>query len=150
MTKTSNAYNEALQSAREQVERAREHLRDMKANRRKLNRVGKMLETAIGDALNSGSRFFYSGSNSIYCHLDALESFKDARLIAIVEALESIKTKDGRTTDWPDSLNRDFRYYVDDIFVMVSAYVRDDSPTCRKVLVGTEIVQQEKWEIRCD
>ena len=148
MTKTKIAYASALQSARESVKHMRNDLRDMQANRRKLNRIGAVLAAAIGDEPNSG--FFYNSARSVHCNLDELDSFKDMRLEMVLNALENIKTSEVRTSDWPDSLNRDFHYRVDDIHVTVAAYVKNNSPTCRKVLVGTELVTKEKWEIRCE
>ena len=148
MTNTKNVYDDAIRSIRENVKRVRTDLRDMQANRRKLNRIGAVLAAAIGDAPNS--HFFYNSANSVYCNLDQLESFKDMRLEMVLNALENIKTVEVRTSDWPNSINRDFHYRVDDIHVTIAAYVKEDSPTCRKVLVGTETVQKETWEIRCD
>ena len=148
MTKTKNVYDDAVRSIRENVKRVRADLRDMQANRRKLNRIGAVLAAAIGDTPNS--HFFYTSARGVYCNLDQLESFKDMRLEMVLNALENIKTDEGRTSDWPNSMNRDFHYRVDDIHVTVAAYVKEDSPTCRKVLVGTENVQKEIWEIRCE
>lgn len=148
MTKTNELFAEALRDTRSSVECARLRLRILKANRRKLNRIGSLLIAAIAD--DTESTVQYTSPSSVYCVADNLDSFKDFRLEMILNAMENIATDAGRTRDWPNSLNRDYHYMVDNIAVTVAAYVKSDSPTCRKVLVGTEMVTQEKWEIRCD
>ena len=148
MTKTNKLFAEALSDTRSGVECARLRLRSLKANRRKLNRIGSLLIAAMAEGTEDEVQ--YTSPSSVYCTVNNLDSFKDFRLEMILNALENITTGANRTRDWPDSLNRDYHYMVDDIAVTVAAYVKSNSPTCRKVLVGTEMVTQEKWEIRCD
>ena len=52
--------------------------------------------------------------------------------------------------DYAASINRDFRFTTTKWTASISAYVKDDSPTCRKVVVGTKMVEQVQYEISCD
>ena len=61
------------------------------------------------------------------------------------------------TKDYPASLNRDYSFWYrlpDNVWlkVCVYAYVKEDSPTCRKVLVKSEqrLVTDETYKIVCD
>ena len=129
---------------------AKRRLRDLKANRRKLNAIG----SAIGTALNGDTtdvHVTYSGPDSVYITMDKLESLKCQRLEMVLNGIINLPDAVATDTrDWPSSLNRDYHFKVADIRVTVAAYVREDSPTCRKVLVKTELKPQDVYEIRCD
>ena len=92
-----------------------------------------------------------------YCHptvrfnLSNIDSFKDARLVKVLEYLSEVDgLKRTRTQDWPQSVNRVFTFEFEKFNVSVDAYVKEDSPTCRKVVVSTELIKQDKYEIVCD
>ena len=86
---------------------------------------------------------------TIAVNLNALESFKDTQLMGLLEFFSS-KTEKTTTRDWPQYLNRDFSFELDDVVVDISAYVRSDSPTCRKVQTGVKIEEVPQFELVCD
>ena len=86
---------------------------------------------------------------TIDVNLNALESFKDPQLVGLLEFFSS-KTEKVTTRDWPQYLNRDFSFELDDVIVSISAYVRSDSPTCRKVQTGIKIEEVPQFELVCD
>ena len=79
-----------------------------------------------------------------------LESLKCNKLMATLWALENwAEVKTTKTQDYPSAFNRDFRYtFVNDVEVVVNAYVGHDSATCKRVVIGTEVV--EKYALQCD
>ena len=54
------------------------------------------------------------------------------------------------STDYASIMNRTFTCNFSDFQVYVDAYVKDDSPTCRKVVIGTKIEEVLEYEIVCD
>ena len=86
---------------------------------------------------------------TIVVNLNALESFKDTQLLGLLEFFSG-KTEKVTTRDWPQYLNRDFSFELDDVVVDISAYVRSDSPTCRKVQTGVKIEEVPPFELVCD
>ena len=86
---------------------------------------------------------------TIAVNLNALESFKDTQLMGLLEFFSS-KTEKVTTRDWPQYLNRDFSFELDDVVVDISAYVRSDSPTCRKVQTGVTIEEVPQYQLVCD
>lgn len=85
-----------------------------------------------------------------YVFMYRLESFKAPVLTAVLEYFNEI-ADECSTTDWADTLNRDYRFVLPGgNRALVAAYVRSDSPTCRKVPVGIEKVDHVKYEIQCD
>ena len=86
---------------------------------------------------------------TIVVNLNALESFKDTQLLGLLEFFSG-KTEKVTTRDWPQYLNRDFSFELDDVVVDISAYVRSDSPTCRKVQTGIKIEEVPQFELVCD
>ncbi len=86
---------------------------------------------------------------TIAVNMNSLESFKDTQLIGLLEFFSS-KTEKVTTRDWPQYLNRDYTFELDDVLVNISAYVRTDSPTCRKVQTGVTIEEVPQYQLVCD
>ena len=86
---------------------------------------------------------------AIDINLNHLESFKDIQLTTLLDFFTS-QTDKVSTKDWANYLNRDYTFELDDVMVTISAYVRSDSPTCRKVQVGVKIEEVPQFELVCD
>ena len=77
-------------------------------------------------------------------------------LVAVLERLTERSERES-TDDYAEDMNRDFRFSWTDaegiyFSVTVYAYVRSDSPTCRKVVVGEDRVEsvRPRYAILCD
>jgi hypothetical protein len=136
-------------------------IRDAKA-RRALLKSGKtrtMLEKLlapmmyiIGD-LGMVRVESYLSKPSIYVTLFELDSLKQRELVSLLAYLHDESDKlEGKVSseDWAAAVNRDFKFKTNNWEVSVSAYVKDNSPTCRRVVVGTKMVEQVQYEIACD
>jgi hypothetical protein len=86
---------------------------------------------------------------TIDVNMNNLESFKDAQLTTLLDFFTE-QTNKISTRDWPQYLNRDYTFELEDVVVSISAYVRSDSPTCRKVKVGVKIEEVDQYELICD
>jgi hypothetical protein len=78
-----------------------------------------------------------------------LDSFKQGRIVDVLKALE-VYGECRTTRDWAESINRYYHYDMPEFTVALHAYVKEDSPTCRKVAVGTATETVVKYEIQCD
>jgi hypothetical protein len=82
-----------------------------------------------------------------------LDSFKDDNLVSLLEALDNmglaVETKDYAGSESP---NREFRYATDDYHLTVDAWVKSDSPYCKRVKTGETVrtVVDETWGIECN
>jgi len=86
----------------------------------------------------------------IEVNLNGLDSFKDPQLVELLDFFTS-KTDKVTTTDWTHAhTNRDYSFELDDVVVNICAYVRSDSPTCRRVQTGIEVQEVPKYQIVCD
>ena len=81
--------------------------------------------------------------------MNKLESFKDIQLTTLLDFFTS-QTEKASTKDWPQYLNRDYTFELEDVIVSISAFVKSDSPTCRKVKIGTRIEEVDQFELVCD
>ena len=147
-SKATKAFASGLDDAKHSVANATRQLNILKTNRKPIGKVLRALEKVT----LANDRIYLMVSNNqphIYIGMYNLESFKDDRLANVLgylsETMDNMKSE-----DWPQSLNRDYRFTSSTHSVTVSAYVRDDSPTCRKVVVGSELRTVEKFEIVCD
>jgi hypothetical protein len=95
-------------------------------------------------------------SFTIALTLRGIEGFKCPALSAVLEYCnEKCEPNRTSTSDWAESLNREFRFklapqFGENCTITVNAYVKSDSPTCRKVVVGTVMEEVKRYEIQCD
>jgi len=147
-SKATKTFASGLADAKRSVESATAQFNILKTNRKPIGKVLRALEKVT----LANDRIYLMVSNNqphIYIGLYNLESFKDDRLANVLGHLTETMD-DMKTEDWAQSLNRDYRFTSSTHSVTISAYVRDDSPTCRKVVVGSELRTVEKYEIVCD
>jgi hypothetical protein len=79
-----------------------------------------------------------------------LDSFKDERLLSILNnAMEtisdSVKEQDYALYDHKE-------YYIksDDVNLCITAYVKEDSPTCKKIMTGMEVKEVPTYKFVCE
>ena len=147
----SEVFASALSDAQRNVERARNSVLTLKAQRKPLGRLLRTLSMCV-DTNNRDttlSMWMYGGEPHITVSMYNLEGFKSLRLESVLWLLEEIGTLDEQK-EYASCLNRDYTYIVDGYRVLLSAYVSGDSPTCRKIVVGTETVTTPKYAIQCD
>ena len=119
------------------------------------NVLSKLLQPliyAVGDKGNVYVGVMY-GKPDINVSMYGLDSLKQRELVWALEYLTIETDKlNGRTKtqDYAAAINRDFICSTDKWDARIMAYVKDDSATCRKVVIGTEVVEQHKYQIVCD
>jgi len=86
---------------------------------------------------------------TVHLTLRELDGFKDPELTQLLEYFMQYTDKI-EEREWAAYLNKDYNIICDDVIVSVSAYVRDGSPTCRKVAVGTKLEEITTYKIVCD
>ena len=100
---------------------------------------------------------YFTGYNKDAVHarirLRDLDSFKDERLVSVLEMLES-KGWTGSSHDFAfsEQPNRDYVYDTGNWTLTIDARVKSDSESCRRVKTGETIrtVVDEEWKIECD
>ena len=147
-SKATIAFTSALNNVASRIKLAKQAQGILKANRKQLGKLLRTLDRMGVENLHL-STDAYEKKPALYISMNNLDSFKDAKLVAVLEYLGLFSDK-LESKDWPDYINRDYKFSSETIDVKVAAYVKSDSPTCRKVLVGTEQQTVEKFEIVCD
>lgn len=159
-------YNLALDDSRQRMQRELRLGEWLKANQRLINAQWKIIES-LGAKLRQSHQSWVSISSQpgasyegdphlVYISLSVrqLEGLKDPVLEEVLTPF--IDAPESRCTDYPQSLNRDY-YFVypvegGKIHISVSAYVKEENPTCRKILVKRKAVTQmvEVYKMACD
>jgi hypothetical protein len=140
------AINSALNDRQESVNEMRKTINEVKSKKLGLRvKYGRLFTDLPG----SFSISLSCEKPVAYVSMRRLESFKDARLTDFLDKLVAL---DGEmsSTDYASIMNRTFTCNFSDFQVYVDAYVKDDSPTCRKVVIGTKIEEVLEYEIVCD
>jgi hypothetical protein len=147
----SEVFASALSDAQSAVVRARNSVQVLKNQRKQIGRLLRQLSVCV-DTNNRDttlSMWMYGDEPHITVSMYNLEGFKSLRLESVLWLLEEIGTLK-ETKEYASCLNRDYKYEVDGYKIRLCAYVKDDSPTCRKVVVGTDTVTTPKYAIQCD
>ena len=117
-----------------------------------LSKLLQPLIYAVGEA-GQISVSIFAGKPSLSIRMYDLDSLKQRELVWAIEHLTNETDKlEGSisTMDYAEAVNRDFRFSTDKWEALITAYVKSDSPVCRKVVVGTELVEKHKYQIVCD
>lgn len=141
----------SIESDLEYMKKRRAVLKSGKV-RTMLSRLMQPLIYAVGEKGRVYVTVNY-GKPEVVVSMYGLDSFKQRELVWTLEYLTAETDKlNGRTKtqDYADAINRDFMFNTDKWEARVMAYVKDDSPTCRKVVIGTEMVERHKYQIVCD
>jgi hypothetical protein len=161
MSKVSHAV-QLFNDAKADITRSRKSLTNyaeqFKKHRKAMMHIVKMVcPEPIGDRWDDKQYSITTRVDATYCHpqisfyLNNLDGFKDERLEAILWYLSTLDgSREPRSSEYPQSLNRTYRFDFGGFEVRVDATVRSDSPTCRKVVISSELVKQDKYAIQCD
>jgi hypothetical protein len=145
-------FNDTIESLKDDVIRIKARIKSLKSGKAKTVKTVGVIQRIIN---NAGYVFLSSYGDQIEIHINMyrLDSFKQAELTNLLQYLLTYTEANGgkvRNTEWPASLNRDYHFTTDNVRFVVAAYVKDGSETCRKVVIGTELVEQHKYQIVCD
>ncbi len=140
-------YNRALVDSRQRMQRELRLGEWLKNNQRVINAKWKLIqdfidrhpETDFYSSIISTAAHNECGAHVVYMSLTLrqLNGLKDPIL---EEALTPfVEADESRCSDYPNILNRDYSFDYNfeggKINVLISAYVKEDNPTCRKILV---------------
>lgn len=145
-------YTDIIKRAQANVEKAKAEMRSLRANAKLIAHIGRAIEKIEADGFKAnvdpGQGIW------IWARIEGVPSLKDERILAALERIEQatgIEFKESH--DDPDQLCRRFSGFAcrEGLYIhaTVAAYAASDSPTCRKVEVGRELVEVVKHEIVC-
>jgi len=152
------ASTQLRQDALNDAKNARLRQQCLHANRVLLNKVMRALRAISPD----GARVYaYGGAlPDVVFKLDIpmLDGFKDKRLIKALERIEhAAGCQFDRTWDssWSATPAREFRSTFRvagrmSVEIAVTAIIKADAPTCRRVQVGEKVRVEPVYEIQCD
>jgi hypothetical protein len=155
------AYNMALENIKRQQQDLLRQSLWLRDHQKIVNAMYKRFDNAPEGLLSYDPSINVYGSPgsmrvSITASVRDIDGFKCPKLGALLALF--IDADDTTTTDYATWMNRDYSFTFniegsnDQITVGISAYVKSDSATCRKVLKETKVVQTEQqiFEMICD
>ena len=161
MKNTSSAV-QLLDEAKADIIRSRNSLgnnaKQLQAVRRQLTHIIKTVcPEPVGDRWESDKYSLVCRVDATYClpsvtfYVSGLDSFKDERLVSMLWYFSTLDgEREAKSEDYAQALNRTYRFQFDGFVIRVDATVKSDSPTCRKVVISSELVKQDKYAIQCD
>lgn len=83
--------------------------------------------------------------------LTGLDGFKCELLSGILfDLMGELPEATMETKDYAHSLNRDYTFSTKNLRFRIAAYAKEDSPTCKKVKVGSKVVEVDEFKIVCE
>ena len=161
MSKKSTAV-QLLDNAKADINRSRSCLSknagELKAVRKQLTHIIKMVcPEPIGDGFTNTEYSLVCRVDATYClpcvtfYVSGLDSFKDERLVSMLWYFSTLDgEREAKSEDYAQALNRTYRFKFDGFTVRVDATVKTDSPTCRKVVIGSKTEVVNEYKIVCD
>ncbi len=129
----------------------------------KTSKPKKFLETAAAMVGDTVSMYSYqcSGDMVVSITVKSLEGFKDERFMAILSAFDYLNPTSTNMSENGTALSKQVRYdfpgavdngvTLTEVRVYVEGYVKSDSETCRREVIGmTEPKPQPIYKIVCD
>jgi hypothetical protein len=157
-------YNLALEDSKQRMQRELRLGEWLKTNQKAINAHWRTIEAFITKhegkgfyrSISSQPAYHESDTHTVFMSLTLrqLDGLKDPVLEeAMMPFIDATKTT---CTDYPNYLNRDYNFLFEvpggKIHILVGAYVKEENPTCRKILVERKAVTQvvEVFRMACD
>ena len=149
MNKSTAVFNEAKKNLVNTRSRLARNAKMLDAHRSLISSVLRKVGLNKSDDMNAYVVCSW-GTVEIRLALHKLDSFKDSRLLAVLDVLEDLNPRNVECSEWADYVEKTFTYKYDRYEVKVEAVVRSDSDSCRRVVDSVELVEQLKYKIVCD
>jgi hypothetical protein len=90
-----------------------------------------------------------SGRPTVNFSVSEADGFTDPRVVSALEFLTR-EFEEARTHESAEYLYRSYTFTKPEVQVCFMVSVKGDSPTCKRVEVGEEMVVQKKYKIVCE
>jgi hypothetical protein len=149
--KANDIFTKAIASSQSDVTYAKRRLANLRSAKRDAMPLLKQIAPALGNEDYVNVQPEGNERVVVSITLDKLEGFKDQRLTHVLYAVMCMADVEEETSrDYPSIMNREYRFKVGGHRVIVNAYAKEDSPTCRKVKVGEKMEVVTQYAIQCD
>jgi hypothetical protein len=153
------AFNTLKRDRTDAIGRSRNDIQIIKTNKSEMIHVGEQLLTYLGatDTLDLDKPRFnlyfsvdYGDRPTINVSCHNVSGFKDTAVSMAMMYLMDNGFEATGNYESAEYLYRTFNFRRGKLQVHMEVSVRDDSPTCRKVVIGQETITRDKFKIECD
>ena len=150
--KANDLFGSALASAKDSVDTAKRREKALRTQRKAIMSVLRLVAPALDSVTDNVFVTAWDDNTfAVNVNMRRLEGFKDQRLAQVLYAAMCISgVKEESSTDYAELLNRDYHFTFNGNSLNVSAWVKSDSPTCRKVKTGETMKVVAEYKIECD
>jgi phage FluMu protein Com len=87
---------------------------------------------------------------TVYMH--ELDSFKDDRLTTLISRILDVTGSNVSTSenDYAQYDYKSYRFRAKDVVFEITAYIKSDSPTCKKIMTGMEMKEVPTYKFVCE
>ena len=153
------AFRDALSGRLATIDRAKQERALLNASKCELEHVTTQVLNFLGtnehdlDAPRVSVHFSINCSNKprvVIRYRDAAGFKDDSLTMAFTYLLNTGFDCEGNPYESAEYMNREYLFSRGDITVKFDVYVKGDSATCRRVVVGQETITRDKYAIECD
>ena len=143
------AVNESIRDSRDNAHRMQQRAKELEAQRMIIRAKFSTMLKGFNTHKHYVGVSMSGQTPMISITLNKLDSFKDEDLTNLLDFLVG-REAEIKEEAWPQFHNKDYHAELPDAKVVIHAYVRSDSPTCRRVQVGTQLKEEPVWELHCN
>jgi len=156
--KAVELFNAIIRDNKQVIENAKKRSAMARSNRARIIGFITPLIDMLGDEdhhLSVNVQGWDEDEISVYLSLYEVDGMKAPTVVNVLDYLTGLfseSTDEISSKDLATILNRDFKFKSVEkkLTATVSVYVKSDSPTCKKVVVGQETQVVNKYKIVCD
>jgi hypothetical protein len=156
--KAVELFNTIISDNKRTIENAKKRTAMARSNRARIIKLVTPLVNMLGDEdhhLAVNVQGWNEDEVSIYLSLHGMDGMKCDLVVRVLDYLTELfsdPTDEISSRDMATYMNRDFKFKsdVNNLSATVAVYVKEDSTTCKKVVVGQETQVVNRYEIVCD
>ena len=149
LSQAAKLLKEAMQTCRNEIKHQRAAIDRLQADRISL----QLLCAVLFDRLKGLDTWTYISATSsrpiVNFSVSEADGFTDPRIVSALEFLTK-EFEEAKTNESAEYLYRSYSFSKPEVQVCFMVNVKSDSPTCKRVEVGEEMVVQKKYKIVCE
>lgn len=148
----NDVFNSTIDALKNSVALKKQTIAGLRAKRKELMAILRAIAPSVDSKMDSMSVHSYDGSDvTITINMYELDGFKDQRLMQLMYAIMCLNdVKETSTEQYPEYLNCDYKFTVGKCRIQISAWVKKDSATCKRVKIGEKTHVVAEYKIECE
>ena len=143
------AINDQVTSYKREIESCANKMRKIKQDRMLIR---ALYTPVFADFVGDLYVHMYASEIHFTVYMHELESFKDDRLTTLISRILDIVGSNANIVenDYAQYDHKSYRIRGSEVLFEITAYIKSDSPTCKKIMTGMEVKEVPTYKFVCE